>query len=1241
MFLHITGEYFRFFLDGTGKAFTVFMDSLLRATSAKSSIPPSDVHTNLRTNLADGGVDTQIDSGNNSVGYLTGPTIWQFKARKFCDITSAAIREEIHGESKQDARDLIRKGYAYRLCICEDAPPPDKKALQDELDRCVKEINSSSPPALILLSSDLADWVNQYPTIVARYLQVPVEKFRWHETWRASAIGETRIFVPPEHYADWKSRVETHLDWSRKPNEVALTLYGNAGVGKTRSLFEILDRQVDQRELVLYTNDEKSAIEIATALTNDGTQNAILVADECLARARFRLAQILLGNENRIRLITIDNALERTRTLAAEVHISGATESETLKVLEANFDQVPLDRRIRYTRIANGSLRFAVYMCLHDSEIQESGNISSALADAHSYYESRFAGQFGFDSEDRKALEIVALVDRVGYRDEHAGELDALCNLTGKDPRDVRERLERIRKSMGFVASAGRYYYVTPAPVAMVAFESAWDHWVANDPYRFLKGLPEDLVQPFQDRVSSASPEVGAIVARFFRDWTISQGARILDSESDTRHLVALVAADPATQIPLLRGLIESASVLQLRRGDNVGFPYRGSTTRRLLVSLAEEIAQFSEFFFDAEAILFRLSVEEIEPSIGNNATSTWKGLFRILLSGTEVPFKKRFDLLKQRGADKAASVRELVVSAAAAAVDRQPFRMVGAPLFGSRVPPQDWRPKTHEDYRDAIEDCMALLVGMTSDADQGVATAATKALFEATSQLLWAGYIEPVRKALEGRVADDLKPRIRSLVREVRSRVSWKELPAESRNPEIKAGLEDWLASLETGTLHAQLIENVGSEPWSHHFDEEEWRKSVDNLAQQLYADPIAFAKELSWLNSDEAKSAAELGYAFGTLDAQSQRHLTQVIDEAIRLEATAFARGYVYSLAEHSQAGLSRLNQELDRVQNANAKVAFYIMLPAGDAVRSFGRALAMVGTHQIPPRLLSNLQVWIGNRKTTPIEAGQAIRSLLSIVENDTRDIADVAVDFVAYQVNGVSAEEKSGVLSQVFGDKIGDLWTLLDLFVSNPGREDFWFSRVLRAATDIDPARGCDIATRMIVGSSFSMEGEGEKLIEELLQIYPVAVMESLGRRLTEDESKNQFFLRKFSFLASVPFDVAKEWLGEVGVVGARAIARHLPPPYLTKTGQPEVPPLTEYVLTQFEDDQRTFSEFVAGVHSLQGYWGSFSEARQKEADAARAFLNHRAKRIREWALLEVRQGEEDARVHGIREDERGM
>jgi len=43
------------------------------------------------------------------------------------------------------------------------------------------------------------------------------------------------------------------------------------------------------------------------------------------------------------------------------------------------------------------------------------------------------------------------------------------------------------------------------------------------------------------------------------------------------------------------------------------------------------------------------------------------------------------------------------------------------------------------------------------------------------------------------------------------------------------------------------------------HHFDEEEWKQSIEELAKQLYADPAAFAAELGWLNSSEAKAGSK----------------------------------------------------------------------------------------------------------------------------------------------------------------------------------------------------------------------------------------------------------------------------------------------------------------------------------------------------------------------------------------------
>ena len=168
-----------------------------------------------------------------------------------------------------------------------------------------------------------------------------------------------------------------------------------------------------------------------------------------------------------------------------------------------------------------------------------------------------------------------------------------------------------------------------------------------------------------------------------------------------------------------------------------------GFGTRRLLVSISEELAQFREFFGDAEAILYKLAQDETEPSIGNNATSTWKTLFRVLLSGTELPFDQRYQILRQRFSTGVPKTRQLAISAAAMAVDQRAFRLVGPPLFGRRLPPEDWRPKTNDEYLDAVRNCVDLLRDGAFDPDVNVAKASRDSLLEAVGHLLYGGVVD------------------------------------------------------------------------------------------------------------------------------------------------------------------------------------------------------------------------------------------------------------------------------------------------------------------------------------------------------------------------------------------------------------------------------------------------------------------------------------------------------------------
>jgi hypothetical protein len=105
------------------------------------------------------------------------------------------------------------------------------------------------------------------------------------------------------------------------------------------------------------------------------------------------------------------------------------------------------------------------------------------------------------------------------------------------------------------------------------------------------------------------------------------------------------------------------------------------------------------------------------------------------------------------------------------------------------------------------------------------------------------------------------------------------------------------------------------------------------------------------------------------------------------------------------------------------------------------------------------------------------------------------------------------------------------------------------------------------------------------------------------------------------IAQVPPELVLRWVRREGLHAARAIARHLPRPYVDESNNPVVPALLDALLDEFDDDE-VFDNFLAGSHSGVSWRGNGSSHFEREADDARKFLTHPNKRIVQWAAHEV-------------------
>jgi hypothetical protein len=538
------------------------------------------------------------------------------------------------------------------------------------LDAELERVKPGAPKSIVLFASEVVAWVNTFPAIAAEMLDSSLTDFFLFATWQNRERAVTKTFVATPESAVLFEKVRSHLDWKSKPTTARLTVSGDAGVGKSRTVFEAIAALPEVAPLVLYTDDEDKALDLARAMANYQNLYAVIVADECLDATAFQLANILQGVEDRVRLVTIDNALERADK--SELRLKRMSASTVEKIVEANFPNIDQNRRYRYCQLAEGYLRFAIFLCDNDDLIVQQGHIGELLSDTKGYLGRLFGGEGPFEEADFEALTVISLVERCGVMGNVFSELEQLCALVKLNPKDVRDRLHRMQKTNGLVARAGRYFYVTPTPIAMVCFQAAWSKWAELDPKPFLENFPSGLLHSFLARTARAPEGVGKVVNAYFRKWEISRGGDIFTDANETEQLLLLVRSVPDQMVRQLHNLVLTATPEQL------GARHGG---RRNLVVEANELAAFPQWFFFAEEILFALARYETEPGLGNNATEIWSGLFPIM-SYVATPFDERLKIIQGRIRKDDAATRILCVKALESALDDQTIHIMAKGLL-------------------------------------------------------------------------------------------------------------------------------------------------------------------------------------------------------------------------------------------------------------------------------------------------------------------------------------------------------------------------------------------------------------------------------------------------------------------------------------------------------------------------------------------------------------------------------
>lgn len=1206
-----------------GEQFMHFVDRLIRATAAQGGLAQSEIQTQLRANIKDGGVDTQVKQAipQDRIGWFAVPTFWQYKAvdataiddepkkTKFND-----LQEEIH---KPYAEKLIKDGYGYRFCILGDMTPVKVAEWESLLKTEAHAINPNAPEPRVIHGGQLLHWAEHFPAVVA-WLRPIGSSVQLLDTRIVSVREWTPKFVPNAEWSGVQDQIRQHADFAAPciGGEPCLTIGGAAGVGKTRLVIETLAENTSAAGLVVYAADEQDARALAMVIVNTPHQAAILVADECTPSTRNFLNENVRGHSSRLRIICLDNTGERLASLASQVWLSPEALKNTDSILEANFPVVPSDRRWQYSQLSRGFVRLAADMCLHDDELR-AGDLAGLLQSVETYIRGRLS------PENLPAISMLALFHKVGFSAEVRPDLDSLCKSSGLTQQQFQNAVRSVKDSPGFVVQAGRYWYVTPEIVARILFAEGWQRWVSHDPAAFLQQLPEHLRQQFIDRCSTlGASEVRDAVAKFFRGWFGRLTAEALTAPENTSLAEAIVETSPEEFLPQLRAIIESASAGELLNinGNNVG---RGWGPRRKLVWLLERLVTFPEFFADCEACLFRLALHETESQIGNNATETWRGLFGVYLSGTAASFVSRLRVLEQRTMAANLDEAKLAFRGLAGILEPSGSRVVGPPVVAGRLRPQYWQPTTIGEeldcYRSALAICVIHLGGASPEHRHLAFDVVTAKVFF----LLDHGFLEELTLILRSiRVCDE---ETRKLVNAVDEFIETWEDAHRAVTPqaqEYHEKVRKWADSFRPIDFDGRLRSVCVRDPWDHRFAERIHTEpdEMDELAEKILNEPLMLFPHFEWLASPEARSTERLGFAIGRRDEKFVCG-RDIFEHAIAQGAAPLLRGYVRGLVFAEKTVPLDLRNLADQLATKRPELAADVLTYGGDRFDGLNQTIRLVESGVLSPRYLASFAMGVGRRELTSVEVTRLVPYFVKAAIAGDQDSVRAGIRFVSTLLHLAKRSPEHNFIDNPHVR--ASIWDLVEVGAAFIGGQlAYEWSRIVSQLANFDPNRAGRVLGKSLLSESLQVVRQSEKSLVELASNVPDTAMEGFGHALLDPENGWRLQIGVFrDFVTQLPVHCVLKWVARNGFQAAHVIARHLPRPYIDDAGNAVVPQLLTSVLSEYDDDE-VFRGFLSGSHSSEMWSGSAADRFRSEAKDAQKFLNHPNHRIREWAKHET-------------------
>ena len=1021
-----------------------------------------------------------------------------------------------------------------------------------------------------------------------------------------------------------------------------LHLAGWSGIGKTRSTRQACEDLALEGVLYFPTLDAfKSDFE--DHLTRNEGIGAAIVIDEVEIEEFASLQTRLQDFRDRLRVVTIGGGTSKSVIFREGVKWVSLPDSTTdvTKVIRASDPDLSAEQAQNIADWCDHDLRLA--LLLTEANKRDPGLAKQPITSVDEVWKrvtALFKPEIGDVDNFHDLYKILSLCLDIGNVGERRHELEHLATYFGKPAPELDQVIAQAC-DIGLGRQQGRFFEAAPRALARRVFERwGWGR-IRNNALPFFSSLPtERLQRRFIERIQECDQhtrdEASTVLAAWLQVRFPATDLTLISDREPSRVFAEYAETYPLGGLRWLKQAVEQASPEQLLAFDGKSVFGGGWRGRRQIVWLCQALAQFPEHFWECEAILFRLGQYETEENVGNNSLRVWQSLFKPRLSNTPLPFDARWRHLMKRLDEATDQQLTLIIRVAMKALSESVDDFVtgtGLPeKVGGKPAPPMWHPATdgelHKMAAVAAAQLIEMVKGMSSERHKFSRRAISGNVGAFVQLRLLATLREwLVPESLTGeemrRLRLSLDHYINWLNQQANDDPKWgvrrQDYEKEWAKGELKYVLP-WRRSLDPKSLNERIIEVTGRRAWEQMKDELVDPLDVGNIYEALAAETLKAPEELSrlwdWFNGESSVSGFEFGRALGKLDLNNSLE-KDLLAQLTQGRCVNLVAGYFHGLYWRSGEVSAPLAGVLDAIADAHSDIAILVTIHADISESGFRRLLRL--TPQAKPgdySLLEGLRIGQAWPPLMSIDRQVQVMLLLAAVGQSGQPQAyDLALQMVGQWIP-VGVKFPASLADAV-------LPILAKSLVQSPFSDRGWYWMLAAGKLpDSHLSRKIDLLIDA-VKEHIELRSDALSMLSEILRSHPVEAMNILEVKILGIDHEDRRLLGDLlSLFGADQIETVQRLVRKLGIIGARALARHVSAPYPTTEDPIHVPPMTAWLLDEFEEDDDVFGLFCAARHSNRHYYGGIARYFIGTEERVAPYLKHPLRRIREWAQNEI-------------------